>query len=353
MRSRVEKRERSRAIIAKDGCAKGWGAYDVGAGTLTTKRTGTIGDGATVYVSYRYTESRGVSDTDVIGGAQADGSLTGISALIGAESVIGHAPRILIAPGRSDSQDVATALISAADRLRGIAVIEGPSTTDAEAITYRGHFGGRRGYVVDPGVKVTSPDDDDETVDRPVSPYVAGVVARSDAERGFWWSPSNRLIRGIVGTSREIDFALGDPNARANLLNEEEVATIIRQTGYRLWGNRTCSADPKWSFLSVVRIADALNDSLLRSHLWAVDRNITRTYLVDVAEGVNAYIAELVGLDALLGGRCYPTPDLNTAQTVAAGKVYFDFDFNPVYPAERITFRSRLVNDYIEEVLFS
>ena len=325
---------------------------DASAGTIQGTAAGSApADAATVYVSYRYTETRGVADVDVIGGAQTDGSLTGIAALIGAESVIGHAPKILIAPGRSDSQGVAAALLSAADRLRGIAVIEGPSTTDAEAIAYRGHFGGRRGFVVDPGVKVTGPDD--EPVDRPVSPYVAGVVARSDAERGFWWSPSNRLIGGIVGTSREIDFALGDPNARANLLNEEEVATIIRQTGYRLWGNRTCSADPKWSFLSVVRIADALNDSLLRAHLWAVDRNITRTYLEDVAEGVNAYIAELVGLGALLGGRCYPTPDLNTAQTVAAGKVYFDFDFNPVYPAEHVTFRSRLVNDYIEEVLFS
>ena len=229
-----------------------------------------------------------------------------------------------------------------------MAVIEGPSTTDADAITYRGSFGARRAYLVDPGVKVT--DADDETVDRPSSPYVAGVIARSDAERGFWWSPSNRLIHGITGTSREIDFALGDPSARANLLNEDEVATIVRQTGYRLWGNRTCSSDPKWAFLSVVRIADALNDSLLRAHLWAVDRNITRTYLADVAEGVNAYIRELVGLGALLGGRCYPTPDLNTPATVAAGKVYFDFDFNPVYPAERVTFRSRLVNDYIEEL---
>ena len=161
-----------------------------------------------------------------------------------------------------------------------MAVIEGPSTTDAAATTYRRNFGARRAYLVDPGVKVT--DAADETVDRPNSPYVAGVIARSDAERGFWWSPSNRLINGITGTSREIDFALGDPNARANLLNEDEVATIIRQTGYRLWGNRTCSADPKWAFLSVVRIADALNDSLLRAHLWAVDRNITRTYLADV-----------------------------------------------------------------------
>ena len=305
---------------------------------------------APVYVSYSYRDARGLTDAEIIGGAQNDGSLTGIAALIGAESVVGHAPKILIAPGRSDSQAVADALISAADRLRAVAVIEGPSTTDADATTYRGNFGSRRAYLVDPGVKVTGADG--ETVDRPSSPYVAGVIARSDAERGFWWSPSNNLIRGITGSAREIDFALGDPAARANLLNENEVATIIRQTGFRLWGNRTCSGDPKWAFLSVVRIADTLNDSLLRAHLWAVDRNITRTYLADVAEGVNAYIAELVGLGALLGGRCYPTPDLNTPATVAKGQVYFDFDFNPVYPAERITFRSRLVNDSIEE-LFS
>ena len=323
---------------------------DAAAGRITNVASGLIADGATVYVTYTYQRAveRGVPDAEVIGGAQDDGSLTGISALIGAESVIGHAPKILIAPGRSDSQSVASALIAAADRLRAAAVIEGPSTNDADATAYRENFGARRAFLVDPGVKVT--DADDETVDRPVSPYVAGVIARSDAERGFWWSPSNRLINGIVGTSREIDFALGDANARANLLNEKEVATVIRQTGYRLWGNRTCATDPKWAFLSVVRIADALDDSLLRAHLWAVDRNITRTYLEDVADGVNAYIAELVGLGALLGGRCYPTPDLNTPATYTAGKVYFDFDFNPVSPAERVTFRSRLVDDYIAEI---
>ena len=168
---------------------------------------------------------------------------------------------------------------------------------------------------------------------------------------GFWWSPSNREILGIVGTTRPIDFALGDPNARANLLNENEIATIIREKGYRLWGNRTCSADSKWAFLSVVRTADLLNDSLLRAHLWAVDRNVSKTYFDDVANGVNAYVAELVGLGALLGGSCVATAELNTKTTLAAGRVYFDIDFTPPPPAERVTFRSRLTNDYLEEVL--
>lgn len=30
--------------------------------------------------------------------------------------------------------------------------------------------------------------------------------------------------------------------------------------------------------------------------------------------------------------------------------MYFDVDFQPPYPAERITFRSRLVNDLVEIV---
>ena len=321
---------------------------DAAAGEITSVGTGAIDAGDTVYVSYRYTEERGVLDADVVGGAQGDGSLTGVSALRAAKSVLGREPKILIAPGRSDSLTVANALVSAADRLRGVAVIEGPSTTDAEAITYRGNFGARRAYLVDPGVKVS--DAADQVVDRPASPYAAGVIARSDAERGFWWSPSNRLISGIVGTSRDIDFALGDPSARANLLNGDEVATIIREDGYRLWGTRTCAGDPKWAFLSVVRTADAINESILRAHLWAVDRNITRTYLADVADSVNAYIAGLVGEGALLAGRCDPSPDLNTPASIAGGRAYFDVDFQPAYPAERITFRSRLVNDLVEVV---
>ena len=156
---------------------------------------------------------------------------------------------------------------------------------------------------------------------------------------------------GIVGTSRPVDFALGDPNSRANHLNENEVATIIREDGFRLWGNRTCAADPKFAFLSVRRTADLINDSLLRAHLWAVDRNITRTYLEDVSEGVNAYLRSLKAQGAILGGRCRPDPDLNSPANLAQGKVYFNLDFTPPYPAEHVTFRSHLVNDYLVEIL--
>ncbi len=69
----------------------------------------------------------------------------------------------------------------------------------------------------------------------PSSPFVAGLIAKIDNEEGFWVSPSNKEISGIVGTSCPVDFTLGDSSCRANLLNENEVATIIHQKGYRLW----------------------------------------------------------------------------------------------------------------------
>ena len=225
-------------------------------------------------------------------------------------------------------------------------VADGPDTTDAEAITYRDNFGSRRLYLVDPGVKVGTP-----AVVEPASARVAGVIARTDVDRGYWWSPSNQLITGVVGTTRPVDFRLGDAASRANMLNENEVATIIREGGYRLWGNRTTSTDTKWAFLSVVRIADAVNERILQGHLWAVDRNITKTYLADVVEGVNAFLRELVGVGAIIGGQCWADPDLNTPLAIAAGKVTFSFDFTPVNPAERVTFQSTLTNDYLEDLV--
>ncbi|WP_174515783.1 phage tail sheath subtilisin-like domain-containing protein [Wolbachia endosymbiont of Cardiocondyla obscurior] len=288
---------------------------------------------------------------NIIGGVDEEtGEYQGIQAFLSSESIVHVAPRILIAPQFTHQlpgdagNPVVSALIPIAEKLRAIIVADGPNTNDEEAIKWRKSVGSSRVYVVDPWVKVFN-NGKEETL--PSSPFVAGLIAKVDSEQGFWQSPSNKEINGIVGTSRAIDFTLGDTSCRANHLNENEVTTIIHQNGYKLWGNRTCSDDPKWAFLSVRRTADLINDSLLRAHLWAVDRNITKTYIDDVIEGVNSYLASLKAQGAIISGRCYATPELNTPANIASGKVYFDFEFTPPYPAEQITFRSHLVSGTI------
>lgn len=333
-------------------------------GTLPAALDGIFDQAGAVVIVIRVEDGDDDQETmaNVIGGTDAaSGQYLGVHALLGAESALGFAPRILIAPGFTHqgpvdpeepgialANPVVAELLGIAERLRAVIIADGPNSTDAAAIAAAGDAGSARVYLVDPWVKVL--DSAGEIVSEPPSARVAGLIAKSDNDRGFWWSPSNQAINGILGTSRPVDFTLGDSTSRANLLNEKLVTTIIRQDGYRLWGNRTLSSDQKWAFLSVRRTADIINDSLLRAHLWAVDRNITKTYVSDVSEGVNAYLRSLTALGAILGGRCWADPDLNSPENIAQGKVYFNFDFTPPYPAEHITFRSHLVNDYISEV---
>lgn len=295
-------------------------------------------------------------------------SYTGVHALLRAESDLGVQPKILIAPGFThqrieDTQNPGSFLVNPVvaellgiaqnsvglgDRLRAVVIADGPNTTDAAAQAYADDHGDDRLFVVDPWVKVLS---GLTFVDQPASARVAGMIARVDAEVGFWESPSNKLMQGISGISRPVPFALGDANSAANILNENKVATIIREQGFRLWGNRTTSVDSKWAFLSVRRTADMINESILRGHLWAVDRCINRTYLQDVAESVNEYLRSLQARGAILGGQCWIDPEANGPGDIANGQVTFDFDFTPCYPAERVTFRSVLTNGYLTELL--
>jgi phage tail sheath protein FI len=239
--------------------------------------------------------------------------------------------------------EVLAEMLGIAQRLRAVIIADGPNTTDAAAIQLNDDFGSDRIYVVDPWVLRNG-------AATPASSAAAGLINKVDNERGFWWSPSNNEINGIEGTARAIDFALGDYTSRANLLNEQKIATIVREQGFRLWGNRTLASDPLYAFLSVRRTADMVNESILRGHLWAVDRCITATYLEEVKESVREYLRSLKARGAILGGDVWVDPELNTPVNISNGQVFFDFDFTPPYPAERVTFRSHLVNSYVVDL---
>ncbi|TXZ74380.1 phage tail protein [Vibrio mimicus] len=272
-----------------------------------------------------------------------------MQAFLDSQTETGYTPRILVAPEFSQFDAVASELEAKAKRLRAIAYLDCDRTASYTDAIKRARQFGERVEITWPWVRVFDTELAKE-IDRPYSARAAGLRARIDAEKGFWWSKSNQEIYGIVGTSQPVDWALGDPNTTANMLNENKVSTIIREGGFRHWGNRTCSTDPKWTFEQTRRTADMINDSVQRSHLWAVDRNITKTYVDDVISGVNAYLRELKALGAILGGECWADKELNTPATIQKGIVYFDFDFCPPYPAEHIVFRSRLNNAYLEEV---
>ena len=316
--------------------------------------------GATVVV-VRIAE--GADDAATLANAAGSASAgTGAWAFLASESAVGLSPKLICAPGfthqatLTSGSEVANGVVAAlasvssgttgvSDRLRAIVIADGPNTNATDAHAYADLHASSRIYVVDPWVKPSA------STSVPGSAYVAGVVAKSDAERGFWHSPSNRIIQGIVGVTRPVGFYLGDENSEANLLNENDVATVIRENGFRLWGNHSTTSDQQMQYISTRRTVDMVNESVMRAHLWAVDKCITRTYLQDVRESVASYLRSLEARGAILGSAVTVDPEANTATDIANGQVTLDFEFTPAYPAERVRFRSVLSNRFIDTVL--
>ncbi|AZL75230.1 phage tail sheath subtilisin-like domain-containing protein [Pseudomonas oryziphila] len=288
----------------------------------------------------------------IIGNVLADGKRTGLQALLDGKSRFNAQPRLLVAPKHSATQAVGTALVALADKLRAIAIIDGPNSTDEAAIAYAKNFGAKRAFLVDPGVRYWD-NDAEATVDAPGSAWVAGLFAWTDREYGFWASPSNKEFVGITGTTRAVEFLDGDDSCRANLLNNANIATIIRDDGFRLWGNRTLSSDPKWAFVTRVRTMDIVMDAILYGHKWAVDRSITATYVKDVTEGLQAFMRDLKNQGAIINFEVYADPQLNTASQLEQGKVYWNIRFTDVPPAENPNFRVEVTNQWLTEVLDS
>lgn len=262
-----------------------------------------------------------------------------VAALMGVE-------KALVDPGDPD----ATPADALANKLRAVAIVDGPNTDDEAAIAYARNFGSKRLYLVDPGVRYWDTGANVDA-DAPASAYAAGMFCQTDAAIGFWASPSNKEIVGITGTSRPIEFLDGDETCRANLLNNAFVTTIIRDGGFRLWGNRTLSADPKWSFVTRVRTLDIVMDAVQAGHKWAVDRGITATYVKDVTEGLQAFMRDLRTQGAIINFEVYADPRLNSASQLEQGKVYWNIRFTDVPPAENPIFRFEVTNQWLAEVL--
>ena len=326
-------------------------------GTLRDAYLAIYAQGVSVAVVVRVADDE--DDADTLANVAGDPTAgTGVWALLSAKSATGQQPRILAAPGftstpaASPISPVTAALISAAGRLRAVVIADGPNTNEADAIIDRGKYGSDRLFIVDPAVQVF----DVETavyVTRPASGYVAGLISRRDQEKGFWWSPSNQVVDGIGGTARPIEFVLSSAETESNRLNEQEVATIVRSEGFRLWGNRTTATDPLWAFLSVRRTADMIYESMEDAMLWAMDRPFSEQLIRDIKDSVQGYLDSLIARGALLGGRVWLDPELNTQTTLLAGQLYLDFDIEPPAPMERLTFRAHRNGTYYEELVSS
>jgi phage tail sheath protein FI len=284
--------------------------------------------------------------SNIIGTIDEEGKYTGLKALLTAKTVTGVKPRILGVPGL-DSQEVATALASTCQSLRAFGYISAwGCKTISEAIKYRDNFGQRELMVIHPDFLAWDTTAN-ETAIAWATARALGLRARIDQETGWHKTLSNVGVNGVTGVSASVSWDLQDKATDANLLNEAGVTTLIRNDGFKFWGNRTCSDDPLFLFENYTRTAQVLADTMAEAHAWAMDKPITATLIRDVVEGINAKFRELKTNGYIVDGKCWYDPESNDVATLKAGKLYIDYDYTPVPPLENLTLRQRITDTYL------
>lgn len=280
-----------------------------------------------------------ITEANIIGTIGGDGIATGMQALLDAEVQLGVRPRILGCPGL-DTQAVTAALVVIAKKLRGFVYAAVPEATIAAALTYREEFSARELMLIWPNF---THDFEGDAVARAL-----GLRARIDEEQGWHKTLSNVAVDGVTGISKSVHFDLQDDSTPAGVLNAAQITTIVRMTGFRFWGNRTCADDtqPEYSFESAVRISQVLQDTIAEGLAWAVDKPMMVGLIRDILETVNARFRAFVGAGYLVGGSAWYDPALNDAADLANGKLVIDYDFTPPAPLENPILNQRITDKY-------
>ena len=301
-----------------------------------------------VVVRVAAAEDEAAQTANVIGTVDATGKYTGAKALLLAKAKLGVQPRIIGAPGL-DTQAVATELATIAKKLRAFAYVYAwGCKTKEEVVAYRDAFAARELMVIWPNFVAFNVDTaQTETV--PAVAVAMGLRAKIDNEIGWHKTLSNVAVNGVTGIDADVTWDLQDPATDAGYLNSNETTTLIQHDGFRFWGSRTCSDDPLFAFENYTRTAQIMADTIAEAHMWAIDKPMHGSLVNDMLEGIKAKQREWTRLGYLMGGDAWYDPELNSKDTLKAGKLYIDYDYTPVPPLEDLTFRQRITDSYLAD----
>jgi phage tail sheath protein FI len=240
--------------------------------------------------------------------------VAGINELKKSGALFGSTPNLIVAPEYSHNAPVWAALQSVADALLATGIVDLYAQTEAEAIVQVANFGTKRLLLCDPYVQTAQGM-------RPASHLIAAMIARTDGEREYGWSDSfsNRVVNGVFGSSRAIEFIPGQ-TCEADRLRTEKITTLIRYNGYRFWGGETTDIDTIWQSLTRVRIFDRVGQAGLEGVFFAIDRRADE--LIYARQSIEGMLNALKGAGVLLGYDVYWDKDRNTKENVTAGKFY-------------------------------
>jgi hypothetical protein len=125
-----------------------------------------------------------------------------------------------------------------------------------------------RGFttVYFPWITVLDPIED-VLVNVPPSGHMAGIWARTDAERGVHKAPANEAVNGALNLTKRLTR---DEQAVLNDLGVNCLRLFAR-SGIRVWGARTrAAAASEWRYLNVRRLFNMIEESIVEGTTWIV-----------------------------------------------------------------------------------
>lgn len=237
---------------------------------------------------------------------------------------------------------VAAALL--AEERRAFYVVDPPAgRTLANVARWAGSFGGGTSSALFfPGLRVRRPSGERDV---PAAGAVAGILARTDTNRGVWVSSGGERVQGVLAPTVDLDETAAETLVQAGV-------NPIRQLpgrGTRLWSARTrADTDSEWKYVNVYRFAAYLERSIEQGLQWVVfEPNGPRLWTQ-----VRALIRPFLTLAFRQGAFPATTPEdaffvrcdrtTMTQEDIDSGRLIIHVGIAPVRPAEFVIVRIHL-----------
>jgi len=199
------------------------------------------------------------------------------------------------------------------------------------------------GAVYLPWVKMLDPTGRSaEPILVPPSGFVAGLFAKTDAQRGVWKAPAG--IAAALGGA--MGLAVNFTDLQQGNLNPINV-NVIRQfagSGTVVWGARTITStsDPEWQYIPVRRMAILLRVSIYNGIQWAVFEPNDEPLWSQLRLNIGSFMMNLFRQGAFQGStpsqaffvKC--DSETTTQDDINNGRVNMLIGFAPLKPAEFI-----------------
>jgi phage tail sheath protein FI len=255
---------------------------------------------------------------------------------------------LVIPPFSSDTTlytDVLPQAIDYCKRRRAIVLVDPPpgwTSKDAAKTPITGLSPSENAAVYFPRIRKADPLRKGQVRDFAPAGAIAGVIARTDLQRGVWKAPAGleATVSGVTGLA----VRLTDPeNGELNPLGVNCLRTMPA-AGVVVWGTRTMVGDDRlasqWKYLPVRRTALFIEESLYRGTQWAVFEPNDEPLWAQLRLNLGVFMHDLFRQGAFQGSspkeayfvKCDSTT--TTQSDIDRGIVNVIVGFAPLKPAE-------------------